>query len=88
VATQRHKVRFREGFRVAWRTVPLWQYIVPIVPALLWWWKGVPEDKLRLAETPSRWQRMSATGRVLTIACYVIWLLFVAAIAIAIFAAG
>jgi hypothetical protein len=87
VATQRHKVGFRQSFRIAWRTVPLWQYMVPIFPALLWWWNGVPEDKLRLAETPSRWQRMSATGRALAIACSVIWLLFAAAIAAAIFAA-
>ena len=43
-------------------SLPLWT-AVPVFTALHWWIRGVPKDRLALAETPSGWDRMSHRER-------------------------
>jgi hypothetical protein len=41
----------------------MWSTVIPIWLALWWWATGVPEERIRLAETPSRLDEWRANRR-------------------------
>jgi hypothetical protein len=53
----RHRVGFQASWRIAVRTSSVWWNVVPILPAISWWLRGVPDDKMRMMEQPTLWER-------------------------------
>lgn len=64
---ERRRVGLRRSFRTAWRTGSPITGAGPVGLGLWWWWRGVPVDRLDLADTPSRWDLMSSTERVVMV---------------------
>jgi hypothetical protein len=56
---QRHRIGFRQTFKVAFYTSSIWLWgAVPIWPSPWWWIKGVPEKNLRMMDQPTRRERI------------------------------
>ncbi len=64
VARTRQRLGFRESLRIAMDTVSVSAGgAFPLVHALYWWVRGVPDNKVKQAEGPSRLDLMSPRER-------------------------